>query len=74
MGVREKPTIRIGSGKRFLRNKLYKAGINLRLVKSPDAPKIVKEYILSSWSMKNRKWEQLNRSTISTFDLSMYKI
>src|SRR5688572_26453620 len=39
-GVREKPITRVGSGRRFLRYRLKSAGISLRLVRSPEAPKI----------------------------------
>lgn len=39
-GVRENPTTRVCSGSRFLRYNSYNAGISLRLVRSPDAPKM----------------------------------
>ena len=40
--VREKPTIRVSFGSRFLRNSWYSAGISLRCVRSPEAPKMTK--------------------------------
>ena len=47
MGVREKPTIRVSGGKRFFRRNSNNAGISLRLVKSPEAPKITIVYAIS---------------------------
>ena len=45
--VRENPTIRVPSGSRPLRKSWYKAGTSLRLVKSPEAPKITK--VTGTW-------------------------
>ena len=62
-GVREKPMIRVASGSRFLRCSSYRAGTSLRLVRSPEAPKMMIVCMedclgLGSWVLGGRGFKQ----------------
>src|SRR5689334_14731460 len=47
------PTIRVPLGRRPFANREYKAGISLRLVRSPDAPKITRVFAIRRLSLVN---------------------